>query len=396
MSRPNGPDVSKWQGDVDWRKVRGANCEFAVVKATEGLDYVDPRFSKARIDAMEAAGLILSAYHFARPQKGRTGAQEADHFLKSCKSAGLLSAKGAMPLVLDIENTKLDKRGTQQFIASFVQRVFTVTGERPIIYTYPSFWTSKVGGDNTFKCHLWIAHYGVAKPTVPAPFKRWTFWQFTDKQRTPGVAGPADHNVFNGELADLKALVKHQPRPPAKPPKKPPKEPPKKPPASPHYPKGLAVSHRPLWDRPWDKKARGNSKFNKWLRDHGYLTPNFRINEARCKDGTSVASSTRLLLSAQRHAWNLERLRHRLGDRPIPILSWFRTPAYNKRIGGASKSKHMEAFATDHTREWANSIGRQKLIREGEIVFKNGGMGIYPAGSFHFDSRSGRARWSSF
>lgn len=395
MSRPNGPDVSKWQGDVDWKKVKGAGCEFAIVKATEGLDYIDPRFTKARVDSLEANGIIFSAYHFARPQRGRTGAQEADHFLSVCKRAGLLSAKGTLPLVLDIENTKLDKRGTQQFISSFVQRVFTVTGERPIIYTYPNFWSTKVGGDNTFKCHLWIAHYGVKQPTVPAPFKRWLFWQFTDKQRTPGIAGPADHNYFNGDVSDLRTLVKNLPRPtPIRP--KPPRKPPKKPPPSPHYPKGLAVSHRGLWDRPWDKKARNNSKFNKWLRDNGYLTPNFRINEARCKDGTSVASSTRLLLSAQRHAWNLERLRHRLGDRPIPILSWFRTAAYNKRIGGASKSKHVEAIATDHTREWANSIGRQKLIAAGERVFKNGGMGIYPAGSFHFDSRPGRARWSSF
>ena len=40
----HGIDVSRFQGDIDWRAVRRAGVAFAYVKATEGGDHLDPRF----------------------------------------------------------------------------------------------------------------------------------------------------------------------------------------------------------------------------------------------------------------------------------------------------------------------------------------------------------------
>ena len=40
----HGIDVSRYQGKIDWAAVRGAGTQFAFIKATEGGDYVDPRF----------------------------------------------------------------------------------------------------------------------------------------------------------------------------------------------------------------------------------------------------------------------------------------------------------------------------------------------------------------
>ena len=41
-----GIDVSNWQGDIDWDKVRAAGTQFAFIKATEGGDYLDPKFAR--------------------------------------------------------------------------------------------------------------------------------------------------------------------------------------------------------------------------------------------------------------------------------------------------------------------------------------------------------------
>lgn len=160
------------------------------------------------------------------------------------------------------------------------------------------------------------------------------------------------------------------------------------------YPRSLPNRYRWHWTHPWTARARNHPGFNRWLDRNGYLTPHFTKGEARCKDGTWIPRQ--LLGKARRHAWNLERLRHDLGNVPISILSWYRTPAYNRRIGGARFSKHIEGVATDHTRQWVNKVGRQKVLRVGGNVFKNGGMGTYPAGSMHFDSRGFRSRWTSF
>ena len=41
-----GIDVSNWQGDIDWDKVRAAGTQFAFITATEGGDYLDPKFAQ--------------------------------------------------------------------------------------------------------------------------------------------------------------------------------------------------------------------------------------------------------------------------------------------------------------------------------------------------------------
>lgn len=99
---------------------------------------------------------------------------------------------------------------------------------------------------------------------------------------------------------------------------------------------------------------------------------------------------------ARNHAFNLERLRHELGDVSMPILSWYRHPAYNRAIGGASQSRHMSADATDFSRETVNRIGRGRFFSAANKVFAKGGVGDYPSGSAHVDSRGWYARWTSF
>lgn len=158
------------------------------------------------------------------------------------------------------------------------------------------------------------------------------------------------------------------------------------------YPKGLPSKYRYHWRKPWTLRARKSKDFAAWLNRRGYLTPHFRKEEAACKDGTFVP--VRLIPNARKHAFNLERLRHRLGDKPVQIISWYRTPDYNKRVGGASLSQHVNALATDHPVQWVRRF--KDFDRHARIVFRVGGFGTYPAGNRHLDSRGWFARWSSY
>ena len=58
-----GIDVSYWQGDIDWQKVRDAGVQFAFIKATEGGDHIDPKFLD-NWQAAKRAGVARGAYHF--------------------------------------------------------------------------------------------------------------------------------------------------------------------------------------------------------------------------------------------------------------------------------------------------------------------------------------------
>lgn len=152
---------------------------------------------------------------------------------------------------------------------------------------------------------------------------------------------------------------------------------------------------RGYWREPWTipTDTRKATRFKAKLRRHGLLSPNFTIAEARCHDAARTPVPDRLLPRAQRHAANLERLRHELGDRPISFLSWYRTPAHNAAEGGASESRHLFADGTDLSRQEVERLGEERFERAAEKVFAQGGFGRYPSGSRHVDSRGSRARW---
>ena len=121
------------------------------------------------------------------------------------------------------------------------------------------------------------------------------------------------------------------------------------------------------------------------------LTENFHIDEFACHDGTPVP--VELYGNVLELAHNLQILRDTIG-KPIRVMSGYRDPVYNAKIGGARKSKHMEAMAADirvkgiSPATLANKV--EALIKEGTM--KAGGLGRYPTFT-HYDVRGRNARW---
>ena len=125
--------------------------------------------------------------------------------------------------------------------------------------------------------------------------------------------------------------------------------------------------------------------------DPGQLTKNFHVKEFKCKDGTHVPDD--LLENVKLLCENLQVLRDHIG-KPIRIISGYRSPKYNRRIGGAKRSQHMTAKAADikvsgmSPKEVKAAI--VQLIKEGKM--KSGGVGLYTTFT-HYDVRGRNARW---
>ena len=190
-----GIDVSHHQGTIDWSQVGGAGTRFAIAKATEGRTYVDPMYAINKTGA-EMAGLAFGAYHFARPDDTPGDAVvEADHFVDVAQ----LEPGNLIP-VLDIERTGgLSQAQVTQWILTWLGRVTERLGVRPMVYTSPNGWRTRTG-DTTAVVDagytvLWVAHWGVSAPTVPAEDwggNGWTFWQYGDCGTLPGIGGCVD------------------------------------------------------------------------------------------------------------------------------------------------------------------------------------------------------------
>ena len=121
------------------------------------------------------------------------------------------------------------------------------------------------------------------------------------------------------------------------------------------------------------------------------LTKNFSLWEFRCKDGTDVPDE--YLENVKELAENLQVLRDYI-DKPIHVISGYRSPKYNRKIGGARRSQHMTAKAGDlivkgmTPDEVKDAI--LQLIKEGKM--KKGGVGLYTHFT-HYDVRGFNRRW---
>lgn len=125
------------------------------------------------------------------------------------------------------------------------------------------------------------------------------------------------------------------------------------------------------------------------------ITAHFSVEEFACNDGTPypsrwVESRLRPLCEA------LEILRSDLGGKPILIDSGFRTETYNRRIGGARLSQHVQGRAADirvaKTDPSMVIAAALELYDAGKLEI--GGLGEYPTFT-HVDVRPGErlARW---
>lgn len=148
---------------------------------------------------------------------------------------------------------------------------------------------------------------------------------------------------------------------------------------------------RHMWKHPYGRLARRSKRFHRFCWGKGYVSPNFTRAEWGSKDGTPVPIHLRA--NAQRQAFKCEQLRHVLGDKPLGALSYYRSPAHNAAVGGASQSRHMQADACDWSVETINSFGRSRFEAAINKIWANNGIGHYPSGSAHTDARPYRARW---
>jgi lysozyme len=207
--RVNGIDVSHDQGEIDWSQIKASGIEFAFIKATEGLTIADPDFLKNWADA-QADGILVGAYHFFHP--GDDPVKQAEFFLRVVGALG-----GKLPPFADFERPEEWAKFSPVERVDLAQKFLQDTGERSgvqsIVYLDGSF-PGDVLGNAQFLAEqpLFLAEYRddytpKSEPRVPAPFRDWKFWQHSQTGKVKGIDGDVDLDVFNGSLAQLKALL---------------------------------------------------------------------------------------------------------------------------------------------------------------------------------------------
>lgn len=196
----NGIDISMWQRDINLSAVK---ADFVIVKATEGIGYVDKSCDMIFQKAL-SLGKKLGFYHFARPTANNDPIREADFFYENCK--------GYFGKAIPILDWEAENKQNVAYAKAWLDRVYQRSGVKPVIYMSESVvnsydWSSVANADYG----LWVAkyrdnnpdyNYNMANAGSLPKVKWWKFycmWQWTSSGRLNGYNGNLDCNVFYGD-----------------------------------------------------------------------------------------------------------------------------------------------------------------------------------------------------
>ncbi|HSD23308.1 MAG TPA: glycoside hydrolase family 25 protein [Solirubrobacterales bacterium] len=220
-TRAIGIDVSRFQGAIDWPTVAGSGIRFAFVQASRGSGAdctvkpgqcgPDPYFAANRV-AAEASGIRVGAYHRAFASGATATEARADALAEAnifIAAVGSLQ-RGELIPVLDAETpfTGMTSSSLRTWIRVFVKRVHRKLGRKPMIYTNASSW-SATGNTTEFaraRYPLWVAEWGVSRPTVPAgnwAGRGYWVWQYTSSGSVPGISGRVDMDRLGKRLGKI-------------------------------------------------------------------------------------------------------------------------------------------------------------------------------------------------
>ena len=187
----DGIDISKYQGTINWEELKKqSKIKFVYIKATEGTDYVDPRFHE-NIRNARKHGFKVGSYHFLSTRSAVT--TQFYNFIRTAKRED----QDLLP-VIDVENLKpWSPQQLRDSIKVFADLIEDYYGCKPLIYTSEKFFTTNLG--RAFANYpLFIAKYSNTQPNIGY---KWILWQFADNGLFKAVKG-------NGGKVDMSRFAK--------------------------------------------------------------------------------------------------------------------------------------------------------------------------------------------
>lgn len=191
MAKFKGIDVSRYQGDIDWKKVKAAGIEFAMLKTVStnssfGGIYIDPYFEK-NYAACKELDIPVGVYYYTYAQNVAT----ADKELAKLKEA-IDGKVFEMPVVVDVEDNLLKpiSKAALTELVEYAAETIESWGYYAQIYTYLNYANTELDMDRLSRYDLWLAAYRALRPATP----KHGMWQFSSSGTVNGISGRVDMN----------------------------------------------------------------------------------------------------------------------------------------------------------------------------------------------------------
>ena len=197
----HGIDVSRFQGDIDWDKVKASGIDFAIIRAgyrgtTEGKLLEDDKF----IDNIEGAissGIDVGVYFYSQAVNKQEALEEAQVILDMIEPYDI-----KYPVVIDIESAESENARTAELstdeyetVAKAFCETVKAAGYKPMVYGNLKTYTLLMDAVDVDDYDIWIAYYG---DPLYYPY-HFNIWQYTSAGKVDGIEGNVDLNICISE-----------------------------------------------------------------------------------------------------------------------------------------------------------------------------------------------------
>ena len=191
-----GIDVSKWNQEIDWKQVKEAGIDFAIIRcgyrgSETGARIEDPLFADNISGALEA-GISVGVYFFSQAVNEAEAVEEASTVLSLCKGYPL-----TYPVYIDSESANgigraddLDIKARTDICKAFCETIQNA-GYDSGIYASRSWFEKQLDDSALEDYSIWLAEYR----EIPQYQGYYEMWQYTAKGRIPGIEGNVDLNL---------------------------------------------------------------------------------------------------------------------------------------------------------------------------------------------------------
>lgn len=192
-----GIDISKWQKDIDFKKVKEDNIEFTILRSGY-RQTVDPKFHEYVKGCKKNKIPVLGVYHFIYALNEEQALSEAKFCVEQVRAAGL---DATSIIFSDFEYDSVDKakdagvnltkEDCNKFTQIFCEYVES-QGFEAGIYTNIDYYKNWYDKDLLAKYYLWLADY------AGGPDYSCLVQQYTSKGKVNGISGNVDMNYYYG------------------------------------------------------------------------------------------------------------------------------------------------------------------------------------------------------
>lgn len=191
-----GIDVSKWNKEIDWDRVKGAGIEFAIIRAgyrgsVTGSLVVDPYF-EANMKGAASSGIPTGIYFFTQAVNEVEAVEEASAVLKLIRDYQI-----SYPIFIDTEGAGGNGRAdgldpeTRTLVCEAFCRTIENAGYNAGVYASRNWYNNNLYTDRLDDYCIWLAEYRSA----PLYQGYYQMWQYTSKGAVDGIEGNVDMNI---------------------------------------------------------------------------------------------------------------------------------------------------------------------------------------------------------